>query len=196
LFVYCTFVPNEKSINAQPSPTLNRFLPDWERHYNMTKSQFKSFGFWLMTLMVLMGLLFFLSAFLPSRTEQQKPVCIVTGLVLMLLFGSQLWRDAKIILIDTFGRTISFKNLFTRQQTISSFDQFDGFIDTFQSSRGGTYRVIYLVKDRKFIRKISSFYYSNLDELQNSFVDIKYLGRQNFNIIKSFKILFNMPVLK
>ena len=146
--------------------------------------------------MVLFGLLFFLSAFLQSRTGQQKQVCIVTGLVFILLFGSQLWRDAKIILIDTFTKTITFTNLFTRQQTVSSFEDFDGFIDTFQLARGGTYRVIYLVKDRKFVRKISSFYYSNLDELQNSFVDIKYLGRQNFNIIKSFKILFNMPVLK
>ena len=162
----------------------------------MTKSQFKSFGFWLMTLMVLFGLLFFLSAFLQSRTEQQKQVCIVTGLVFILLFGSQLWRDAKIILINTFGKTISFTNLFTRQETVISFDDFDGFIDTFQSSKGGSYRVIYLVKDKKFIRKVSSFYYSNLDELQNSFADIKYLGRQNFNIIKSFKILLNMPVLK
>lgn len=162
----------------------------------MTKSQFKSFGFWLTTVMVLFGLLFFLSSFLQSRTEKQKQVCIVTGLVWILLFGSQLWRDSKIILIDTFGKTINFTNLFTRQQTVCSFNDFDGFIDTFQSARGGSYRVIYLVKNRKFIKKISSFYYSNLDELQNSIVDIKYLGRQNFNIIKSFKILLNMPVLK
>jgi hypothetical protein len=161
----------------------------------MTKSQFKSFGFWLMIFLLSVGIIFLLSAFLQSRTERQEIVCLSVGLIYILLFGSQLWRDAKIILIDTFGKTISFTNLFTRQQTFSSFDEFDGFIDTFQSSRDGTYRVIYLVKDKKFVKKISSFYYSNLDELQDSLVGLKYLGQQNFNIIKSFKILFNMPVL-
>src|SRR5205085_2140509 len=132
-----------------------------------TKSKFNSVGFWLCTMMIIFGVLFFLSAFLPSRTGKEMWVCLIVGPIFSLVFGLQLGTDAKIILIDTLGRTISFTNLITRKRVVKSFGDFDGFIDTFQFSDSGTYRVIYLVNNRKFVRKISSFYYSNVDELQN-----------------------------
>ena len=146
---------------------------------------------------MIFGVILFLSAFLSVRTEQQKHVCLVGGPIFILLFGSQLWRYARVILIDSVNNTISFTNLFTRRQSVFSFDNFDGFVDMNQSARGGaTYKVIYLVRQKKFAKKISSFYYSNLNELQEALTPIKYLGLQNFNIIKSVKILFNLRVLK
>ena len=148
-----------------------------------------------MTLVTLFGLFLFFSAFLNSRTQQQKIICLYTGPIFILIFGSQLWRDAKIILINTLDNTICFTNLFTRQRTINSFVYFDGYIDMYQSAKGGTYRVIYLVKDRKYIKKISGFYYSNLDELESYLAPLKYMGRQNFNLIKSLKVLLKIPVL-
>ncbi|HWW41414.1 hypothetical protein [Pedobacter sp.] len=162
----------------------------------MVKSQFKSFGFWFMIAVVLFGAILFFSAFLNTRTEQQKQVCLISGPIFSILFGWQLWRDASVILIDKLNKTISFTNLFTRRQSIISFDDLDGFIDVYQAVQAGRIRVIYLVRDKKFVKKLSSYYYSNLDELQEALTPIKYLGLQNFNIIKSVKILFNLRVLK
>ncbi len=123
----------------------------------MTKSKFKTFGFWAISIITLFGLTLFLSAFLNTRTVQQKNILLVFGPIFTLLFGSQLWRDAKIILIDTLGMNIRFTNLFTRKKTILSFNDFDGFVDMYQSAKGGTYRVIYLVNNRKFVKKYQAF---------------------------------------
>jgi hypothetical protein len=107
-----------------------------------------------------------------------------------------LWGEAKAILIDDNNSTICFANIFTRRKEIYSFDEFDGFVDLYQPVTGGRVRVLYLIKNGKFIKKISGFYYSNLDELIAALSPIKYLGKQDFGLIKSLKILFNMTILK
>lgn len=112
-----------------------------------------------------------------------------------LLFGSQIWRDGNFITIDTFSKTITFANFFTKRKQTYEFNSFDGFIDMYQRSKGGSYRVVYLVRNKKYIKKISSFIYSNLDELQDSLTPIEYLGRQEYNIIKSIKVLFHREIL-
>jgi hypothetical protein len=149
-----------------------------------------------MSSVMIFAVILYFSAFLSVRTAQQKHVIFVTSPFFLLFPALQLWRRASIIFIDTLSKTISFKRLFTMQQTIKSFDDFDGFIDTYQYARGGSYRVIYLVRQKRFVKQISSFYYSNLDELQEALTPMKYLGEQNFNLIKSVKILFKLPVLK
>ena len=128
-------------------------------------------------------------------TTKAKIFQFVLPTIGMLLFGSQLWRDANVILIDSFTKTITFQNLFTRKSRLYDFNYFDGFIDMNQSSKSGTYRVVYLVKEKKYIEKISSFYYSNLDDLQNGLTPIKYLGFKRYSIFKSIKILFGGQVL-
>ena len=128
-------------------------------------------------------------------TTKAKIFQFVLPILGLLLFGSQLWRDANIILVDTFAKTISFQNLFTRKIRLYDFNHFDGFIDMNQSSKSGTYRVVYLVKDKKYIEKISSFYYSNLNDLQSALIPIEYLGFKRYSIFKSIKVLFNGQVL-
>jgi len=172
----------------------------------MTKSQFKTFGFWLMLCMTFFMLFLLISAFsqtflnfeiikMSMPTNKAKIFQFILPIVGVTFFGSQIWRDAKYITIDTFGKSITFSNFFTRKQTIYSFEYFDGFVDMYQSSKWGTYRVVYLVKDKKFIEKISSFYYSNLDEIQESLTPTKYLGLQKYNIFKSIKVLFNKQLM-
>jgi len=162
----------------------------------MVKSQFKTFGFWAMSVATLFGPILFFSGFLDSRTPEQSTVCFVLGPVFMFLFGSQLWRDAKILSIDTLSHTISFTNLFTRHHSKYSITNFDGFVDMYQPTHGGSCRVLYLVKGKKFVKKISGYYYSNLDELQNALAPLKYMGQQSFNLFKSIQILFGVPVYK
>lgn len=129
-------------------------------------------------------------------TTKAKIFQFVLPIIGMLLFGSQLWRDANIILVDTFANTITFQNLFTRKSRMYDFNYFDGFIDMNQRSRSGTYKVVYLVKEKRYIEKISSFYYSNLDDLQSALAPIKYLGFKRYSIFKSIKVLFGRQVLE
>ena len=172
----------------------------------MTKSQFKTFGFWLMLIMTAFMTLLIISAFsqtfldfkiikMSMPTTKAKIFQFVLPSIGVMLFGSQLWRDANVITVDTFAKTITFQNLFTRKMRSYDFNYFDGFIDMNQSSKSGTYRVVYLVKDRKYVEKISSFYYSNLDDLQAAFAPVKYLGFKRYSIFKSVKVLFKGQVL-
>ena len=162
----------------------------------MVKSSFKTFGFWYTSIATAVGALFCFLALLDRYTLDQKLVLLAGGSFWVFLFGGLLWKEAKLILIDTDNSTISFTNLFTREKAIYGFDQFDGFVELYQPSSGGRVRVLYLVRNAKFIKKVSSFYYSNLDELRTSISPIKYLGEEDFTLIKSLKILFNMKILK
>ena len=128
-------------------------------------------------------------------TTKAKIFQFVLPTIGIVSFGSQLWRDANIISINTFAKTITFQNLFTRKRRMYDFNYFDGFIDMNQSSRSGTYRVVYLVKEKRYIEKISSFYYSNLDDLEAALTPMKYLGFNKFSIFKSIKVLFGGQVL-
>ncbi len=134
-----------------------------------------------------------LGVYKPSGKEY-----IVLSLALLFSFVflcAQFWRDVKKITIDTVTRTISFKNLLTKKEEIYSFADFDGFIDMYQQSRQGSFRVIYLIQDKKYRKKISSFYYANLDELQAALHPIKYKGRKPFSFWKSLKTLLGQEVM-
>ena len=172
----------------------------------MIKSRTRTFGFWLMLIMTVCMLTLFVSAisqtyldFTIIKMSMPTHKALIFQLTLTslaaLLFGLQVWRDGNFITIDTFSKTITFSNFFTRHKQTNEFNTFDGFIDMYQKSKGGSYRVIYLVKDRKYIKKISSFIYSNLDELQDGLSPIEYLGQQEYNILKSIKVLLNKQVL-
>jgi hypothetical protein len=114
----------------------------------------------------------------------------------VLLFGSILVYDANVIRIDTLGKLITFRNIITQKIKSYSFDTLDGYVDTLQrDGRGNSYKTIYLVKDKKYIAKISNFYCSNYDELKDGLSKLTYLGFQNFNIIDSFRVLFGMDMV-
>ena len=113
-----------------------------------------------------------------------------------LLFGGVFTYGANFISIDTLNKKIEFKNLITRRTTLYSFDNIDGYVDTLQrDGRGNTYKAIYLVKGNKFLARISSFFYSNYNELKDGLHDLTYLGFQNFGIADSFRVLFGKDAL-
>ncbi len=172
----------------------------------MVKSHFRTLVFRLILFMTfvifLLLLLTFSQAFLrfniikmSAFNSKEGLSLFIILLLLLTFFGSQIWRDAKFITVDTLSKSITFSNFFTRKKIIYSFDGLEGFIDMYQRSRNTSYRVIYLIKDRRYIEKISSFYYSNLEDIQEALAPTKYLGRQKFNILKSIQILFNRKIV-
>jgi len=160
----------------------------------MTNSKTFTFGFWLCVLLTLFSIGLGLSPFFQDSTEREKNIVPFIGLFFLLISGSQLWRDAKRISINPYEKTITFIHLFTRKVTIYNFENLEGYVDLYQPSKGGSYRVLYLVKGNKYIEKISTFIYSNVDEMESEIKEIKYLGLQQFSYIKSIKILFRQDV--
>ena len=101
----------------------------------------------------------------------------------------------KSITIDSYSKTMIFKNIVTRQTKSYAFSDFDGYIDTFLNHKSASYKTIGLIKDKKVIHYIDSFWVSNYDELRQSLEGLEYLGTYNFGILKQFKMLFRQPVI-
>lgn len=100
------------------------------------------------------------------------------------------------IKIDSDERIIFFKNIITRKTTSYGFSDFDCYFDTFaKTGKGGSYKVVYLVKNNKAEKIMSGFYYSNIDELQDAVSSIKYIGfKKDFSKIARRAIL-NKPII-
>lgn len=64
----------------------------------------------------------------------------------------------------------------------------DGFQSSIISAKGGTYRILYLMKDNKKVGKITEFYHSNYNEIHDFFIqNLKDLGSVRTNIITEIK---------
>lgn len=161
----------------------------------MIKSRTNTFGFWFSIVMTLYSIGLGLSQFFQESNEKLRIIAPIAGAVLTLILGSQLWRDSKYILIDTTDKTITFINFFTRQKKIFYFADIDGYVDLYQPTSSRSYRVLYLVKDGKFVEKVSTFIYSNVAEMEEALKPIKYLGLKDFSYLKSIRILLNLNVL-
>ena len=100
------------------------------------------------------------------------------------------------IKIDNDEKTISFQNVITRQTKLYNFNDFDSYFDTYPvTAKGGSYKVLYLLKDKKAEKIITGFYYQNIDELQDAISYIKYLGFQKDFSIIARKALLNRPII-
>jgi hypothetical protein len=129
-------------------------------------------------------------------TPSDKYIFLGTGLIYFLILLLALWVHVRRITIDGETRTISFRNLVSRKEELYSFDELEGFVEVFVSTKAGKVKVLYLIKDRKFHKKLSGSIYSNLDELQSALAPIKYLGVEKMNMVKGVKVLFGQPILK
>jgi hypothetical protein len=113
-------------------------------------------------------------------------ILFVAIFVLFLIIIIISWiRYAFIVKIDKKERSIYFKNIVTQQTSFYKFDDFESYIDTYPiTAKGGNYKVLYLLKNKKAEKIITGFYYVNIDELQDAISSIKYLGFQkNFATI-------------
>ena len=122
-------------------------------------------------------------------------VFIFFMLLILILSAWGTQKRAFTIQIDTAKKTILFKHVYFLQQQLYSFSDFDSFFDTYQSSKSGTFKVIYLLKDKRAKKIITEFYYSNIDELQDALRPINYLGFQKDSRKISLKEFLNQPLL-
>ena len=91
--------------------------------------------------------------------------------------------------VDANSRTILFTNIFFKTSYSYSFSDFDYYIETLEYSRLGTFKAIYLVKDRKLKRAIRGFYYSNIDEMKSALESIPTQGFKKFGKLRSLFVI-------
>ena len=120
---------------------------------------------------------------------------IIPLLILSMIPILTLILNTVSVTIDSFSKTIQFKNLYTRKSYCYNFSDLDGYVDTYYYLNGPkVYKIIYLIKQGKRIRKISSTFYTNYDELLQEIGNINYLGYREFKQIDNIKILLGLEV--
>ena len=128
--------------------------------------------------------------------KEERPVLLMSGLIPILITALKLWGNAWKVLIDRVARTITFRNLVSNKEVVYSFDELDGFVQVYVPQMDGEKtKVVYLVKDRKFLEKLSGSFYSNLDELEDALASLKFLGVQKLSLTKRIAIFRKRPVL-
>jgi hypothetical protein len=120
---------------------------------------------------------------------------IILFACMVILFLTVISAFIKKISINEFDMTISFQNIITRQTKTYYFSDFDGIIDTFLNHRSGQCRTIGLVKDKKVVRYIDSFWCSNYTELRQSLNNLKCFGTLNFGAWKQMKLLLRLSII-
>ncbi|HYD90176.1 MAG TPA: hypothetical protein VEA37_01675 [Flavobacterium sp.] len=74
------------------------------------------------------------------------------------------------------------------RQKIYRIGELDGFQSSIINSKGGTYLILYLMKDNRKVGKITEFYHSNYNEIHEFCVrNLKDLGSVRTNIITEIK---------
>ena len=135
--------------------------------------------------------------YLFTTEEMDLPPKLASFFVMVVLlasFGKILW-DANILFIDTYLKTIRFKNRFTQISKSYAFDYFDGYIFTYEPMKFKYPKNIYLVKNGIFDKKISSFIYSNFSEIEEGLVPLKNRGEIKYSHWNSFKIFIGQRIL-
>jgi hypothetical protein len=115
-----------------------------------------------------------------------------------VLFGTfrHLLYDSNLIQIDTTKQTITFKNQLTRKRSSFQFSDFDGKLLCFEPIKGGYVRNLYLVINKRAVRKFTDFIYSNQSEIESALSSIKDLGTFNYSYLKTWRISLGLPILK
>jgi hypothetical protein len=178
----------------------------------MVYSKFKAYGVFalILSLFLCMGICFFIYVlisvvFLGGHITPRGTlppfgaiIFILFSLILLVAIVYTIKRYAFTIKIDQNEKTIFFRNIITQQTRLYDFNYFDSYLDTLASNLTGVrpyYKVIYLIKNKKAEKIITGFYYSNVEELQQSLYQIKYLGFQkNFGALAR-KALLNKPIV-
>jgi hypothetical protein len=161
------------------------------------KGQFKTFGFWFSLISVICGLcvLIYCFAFGVGNTPIAGQIFLYSVLGILLAVYGKLLYDANFVTIDTQNNTIDFVNIFTRHHVVYNFKDFDGKLVWHEPIKGGRVRNFYLIKNKKAVKKFSSFIYSNQKELEEALCDIKDLGTTNYTYMKSWKVFFGYPII-
>lgn len=161
------------------------------------KGQFKTFGCWFSLVACITGLcvLIYALSFGVDITHVAGILFFYFVLSILLTIYGKILYDANLISIDIENKKIEFTNTFTRLKSVYDFMDLDGKLVWYEPIRGGHIRNFYLIKNKKAIKKISGFIYSNQRELEEALSEIKDLGTTNYSYLKSWKVFFGFPII-
>ena len=160
------------------------------------KGQFKTFGFWFSLISVIGGLSVIIYCFVFGVGNTPIAGQIFLYFVLIILLGvyGKLLYDANLVTVDTQSKTVDFVNVFTRRHSVYNFKDFDGKLVWYEPIKGGYVRNFYFIQNKKAVKKISAFIYSNQKELEEALADISDLGTTKYSYLKSWKVFFGFPI--
>jgi hypothetical protein len=111
----------------------------------------------------------------------------VSSLMLFACFWLILGTYRRVLWLKINEEEIIFKNILLSEKKIALKD-FDGFETTIETSRGGSYEVLYLMKNKKSLVHISEFQLANYKELKNHIeTKLKNLGLTPFSLFTDWK---------
>lgn len=163
----------------------------------IVKGQFKTFGFWFSLIGVIGGgitIIYFIF-FGVGNTPIAGQFFLYFILILVLSLYSKRLYDANIITIDIKNKKIKFVNIFTRHKSFYNYSDFDGKLVWYEPIKGGYVRNYYFIQNKKAVKKISGFIYSNQKELEEALIDIKDFGTTKYSYLKSWKVFFSFPII-
>lgn len=123
----------------------------------------------------------------PTSKQQLTDVWIMFWMCIVVPL---LWiiEVPKIVIIETSVDYIRITNPLTRKTKIIMWDSLDGFKRQVQSSRGGSYEIIYLVQGGVKIQELSSFHIRNFSAIKQELADnLEDLGFEKFELLKYLK---------
>ncbi len=160
----------------------------------MIKGKINTFGFWLYPIMIVFYFGLFIFMLLINESQKDFIISSIFCFFWIAISFPIFWKN-KLITIDTSNSKIIFTQVITRQNEIYNFNEIEGYVDVIKKpSRGKSFRVLYLMQNKKIIKKISAFTFSNLDELESGLKPIKYFGRINDSYSLRFKTLFRKDI--
>jgi hypothetical protein len=111
----------------------------------------------------------------------------VSSLMLFTCFWLILGTVRRVLWLKINNQEIILKNILLSERKFS-FTEFDGYETTIETSRGGSYEVLYLMKNKKSLIHISEFHLANYKELKSN-IDKKLnnLGLIPFSFITDWK---------
>jgi hypothetical protein len=161
------------------------------------KGKLRTFGYWLAVLSLVGGIsaIIYLLVFGFDNTPLAGIIFFLVGLTILLGGFGRLLFDSNFLIIDTENESITFTNQLTRKRSSFHFDYFDGKLICLEPIKGGYARNLYLVKDKKAVKKISEFMYSNHKQIEDALQPVKDLGTLKYSYIKTWKISLKLPIL-
>jgi len=123
-----------------------------------------------------------------TLTTNQTLIPIGIFILQFIIIAKVLLTNAMKIAIDKNEKKIIFTHIWFNFAKTYSLKDFDSYVETEEWSKQGTFKAIYLIANKKLIRKIRGFYYSNMDELKDALFDLSNLGFRKITSLKALKI--------
>jgi hypothetical protein len=132
----------------------------------------------------------FFNRFEAFGNHHNQKFLFIASLFWLTCFYSILGIIKRVVTIKITDQEITTKNIFRSKKHIKLKD-FDGYETTSEISRGGSYEVVYLMKNQKSLIHISEFHLSNYNELKSLVQkNINNLGYSSFNFLSDWKRYF------